>query len=187
MLAHVELVDAVVALLEADGGERGFRHGDIGRARRRHDLRAFEVFERRCIKPFADDELLHLVRLVLAVHRNVHGDARLLDIGIHALDGHQHCRGIDLVGDHGRHVRRAADQPHHLGLDVLFLEETALDRHEIRQGRAYGKYADLDLVLRGRRRSEHCGQRERGDQTTVPHGVSFRMSDARCQSLTSDI
>ena len=39
--------------------------------------------------------------------------------------------GVDLVGDHGGDVRRSADQADHLGLDVLLLEEAALDRDEI--------------------------------------------------------
>ena len=49
VLAHVQLIDAVVTLLEPDRRERCFRHGDIGRAGRGHDLCAFKVLERRRI------------------------------------------------------------------------------------------------------------------------------------------
>ncbi len=166
VLPHVELIDRIVAVLEPDRGQRGLGHGDIGRPRRRHDLGALEVLERGRVVALADDELLHLVGLVLGVDRDVHGNARLLDIGVHALDRHQNSGHIDLVGDHRGDVGRAADQPHHLGLDVLFLEEAALERDEIRQRRADGEDSDPDLVLRRRRQREHrhCrkGRKEHG-------------------------
>jgi hypothetical protein len=45
MLAHVELVDRVVALLEADLGEDRLGGDQVGRPGRRHDLRALEVLD----------------------------------------------------------------------------------------------------------------------------------------------
>jgi hypothetical protein len=59
---------------------------------------------------------------------------------------------------------RTADQPNHLGFDVLLLEEPALDRHEIGQRRAHGKNPDFDLVLRrgGRGERRQHGQRAHG-------------------------
>jgi hypothetical protein len=156
VLRHIELVDGVIALLEARRSQGRLRHRHIGRPGRRHDLRALEILERGRRMVLADHELLHLVGLVLAVERDVHRHARFLEVGVHSLDGHQHGRGVDLVGDHGCHVRRSADQPHHLRLDVLLLEEAALRRHEVRQRRAHGKHADLDLVLRrGGHRRQH--------------------------------
>ena len=186
VLRHVELIDGVVAFLETRRGQGRFRHGHVGRSGRRHDLRALEVLERARRIALADDELLHLVGLVLAVERDVHGDAGLLQVGVHALDGHQHGGSVDLVGDHGGDVRRSADQPHHLRLDVLFLEEAALQRHEIGQRRAHGEYPDLDLVLSGgRNRREHhqSGNGRKymaaGDRVNVAHCTLSGFTECR--------
>ena len=133
MLAHVELVELEFAFLEAGGEQRGARHADIGRAGGGHDLLALEVGQRLDFEALADDELFHLVFGVLAVDRDVHGDAGLLEIGVHAFDRHQHRRGVDLIADHRRDVGRAADQPGGFDLDVLILEEALLDADEQRQ------------------------------------------------------
>src|SRR4051812_230615 len=162
VLAHVELVDRVVALLEPDLGEHRLGGDDVGRSGSGHDPRALEVLEGFRRITFADHELLHLVGFVLAVHADIHGDARLLEVGVHRLDGDEHDRRLDLIADHRRDVGRPADQPDRLRLDVLLLEEPPLDRHEIRQRGRGRKYADLHLVLRdgSRTRAGH----HRGDQ-----------------------
>src|SRR6266516_6271649 len=126
VLAHVELVDRIVALVEADLGEDRLGGDEVGRSGRRHDARTLEVLERRGGVTRAYHELLHLIDFALTVHADIHGDAGLLEIGVHRLDGHEHDRRLDLVADHRRYVRRAADEPDDLRFDVLFLEEAAL-------------------------------------------------------------
>jgi hypothetical protein len=159
VLAHVELIDRVVALGEADLGEDRLGGDDVGRSGSRHDPRALEVLELLGRITPADHELLHLIDLVLTVHADVHGDARLLEVGVHRLDRHQDDRCLDLVADHRRDVRRAADQPDRLRFDALFLEEPALDRREIRNRGCGREHANLDLVLRSRWLSQtrNCG------------------------------
>jgi hypothetical protein len=89
VLTHVELVDHVVLLRETDLGEERLGGDDVGGSGSRHDARGLQVLQRfRCIA-FAGHELLHLVDLVPAVHADIHGDARLLEIGVHRLDGHE--------------------------------------------------------------------------------------------------
>src|SRR5215467_13736066 len=151
VLAHVELVDGIVALVEADFGEHCLGGDEVGRSGRRHAARTLEVLERRGGVARARHELLHLIDFALAVHADIHGDAGLLDIGVHRLDGHEHDCRLDLIADHRRYVRRAADESDGLRFDVLFLEEAALDRHEIGQRGRGRKHAHLHLVLRGGR------------------------------------
>jgi hypothetical protein len=173
-----------------------FRHGHVGRSGRRHDLRTLEILERARRIALADDELLHLVGLVLAVERNVHGNAGLLQVGVHAFDGDQHRGGVDLVGDHGGDIGGPADQPHHLRLDVLVLEEAALERDEIRQRRAHREYTDLDLVLNlflgggGNRREHHHSGNSRqhmaaGDRVNVAHCTVSRFTECRLSAAGS--
>jgi hypothetical protein len=154
VLAHVELVDRVVAFVETDLGEDCLGGDEVGRSGRRHDARTLEVLERRGGVARACHELLHLIDFALAVHADIHGDAGLLEIGVHRLDGHEHDRRLDLIADHRRYVRRAADEPDGLRFDVLFLEEAALDCHEIGQRGRGREHANLHLVLRGGRQAQ---------------------------------
>ena len=183
VLGHVELVDRVVALLEADLGEDRLGGDEVGRSGRRHDLRPLEVLERLRRMTLADDELLHLVDLALAMHADIHGDAGLLEIGVHRLDGHEHDRDLDLVADHRRDIGRSAHQPDRLRLDVLLLEESALDPDEIGQRRSGREHADLHLVLRRRRLCHGTGQRN--DRPQPPRPQSARLH--RTSSLVRDI
>src|SRR5262249_54635369 len=161
VLAHVELVDRIVALVEADLGEDRLGGDEVGRSGRRHDARTLEVLERRGGVTRARHELLHLIDFALAVHADIHGDAGLLEIGVHRLDSYEHDGSLDLIADHCRYVRRTADEPDGLRFDVLFLEETARDRHEIGQRGRGREHTNLHLVLRGGRLAQ--GSDEGGD------------------------
>jgi hypothetical protein len=107
-----------------------------------------------------------LIDFALAVHADIHGDAGLLEIGVHRLDGHEHDRRLDLVADHRRYIGRAADEPDGLRFDVLFLEEAALDRHEIGQRGRGREHAHLHLVLRGGGLPQGSDD---GDNRSQPH------------------
>jgi hypothetical protein len=85
---------------------------------------------------------------------DIHGDAGFLEIGVHRLDGHEHDCRLDLIADHRGYVGRAADEPDGFGFDVLFLEEAALDRHEIGQRGRGREHANLHLVLCGGRQAQ---------------------------------
>src|SRR5437868_7852016 len=175
VLAHVELIDRVVALVEAGLGEHGLGGDQVGGSRRRHDARTFEVLERPGRVAGAHHELLHLINFALAVHADIHGDARLFDVGVHRLDGHEHDRRLDLVTDHRRDVRWPADEPDRLGLDVLLFEKAALDCDEIGKRGGGRKDPDLDLILRGGALAQRGGdgydrsQRYRSDR---PHRIA---------------
>src|SRR5207249_2815986 len=97
------------------------------RSTRWSSSRALQVRELIRRVALADHELLHLVDLVLTVDADIHGDAGLLEIGIHGLDRHEHDRRLDLVADHRRDVGRTADQPDGLRFEALFLEVPTLD------------------------------------------------------------
>src|SRR5262249_37678433 len=149
VLTHVELVDRVVALVEPDLGEHRLGSGQGGETGGGHDARTLEILERRGRIARTRHELLHLIDSALAVHADIHGDAGLLDIGVHCLDGDEHDRRLDLIADHRREIGRTADKPDGLGLDVLLFEKPALDRDEVGQGRGGREQPALDLLLRG--------------------------------------
>src|SRR5262249_49000110 len=106
VLANVEWVDRVFALVEPDLGEHRLGSDQVGRPGCGHDARTLEILERLGRIARTRHELLHLVDSALAVHADIHGDAGLLDIGVHRLDGDEHDRRLDLIADHRRATRR---------------------------------------------------------------------------------
>ncbi len=133
VLTHVELVDGVVAVLEAILAKNSLGGVEVGRPRRRQQFCTFQVGNGVGLEAVAHDELLHLPDLGLAVETDVHRHAGLLHIGIQPLKRNQNRRHFDLSGHHRRDIRRPTHQLGHVGLDVLLLEEATLQRDEIGQ------------------------------------------------------
>ena len=132
MLAHVELIDGVVAFLQADLGENALGGVEVGGAGRRHQLEAFEVLQRGLgVVALADDELLDAVFRALRIERDEGNDAGLLEIGIRGIDGQNDRDRVDLSRHHPADRERRHRDALHVGLDAGILEVAAVDRDEI--------------------------------------------------------
>src|SRR5262249_49581894 len=82
VLALVELIDGVVAILQADPSEDALGRVEVGGTRRGQQLLALEVLQRLDAGIGAGDELFHPVFGILGVHGDKHCHAGLLDVGI---------------------------------------------------------------------------------------------------------
>ena len=136
VLAHVELIDGVIAVVQADLGENALGGVEIRRARRRHQFASLEVLKRRDLigEARADDELLHAMRRVLAVHGDIHRRAGFLQVRIEPFERDQDDGNFDLPGDQRRDIGRAAHQRDGLRLQIEILEVAEIERDEIGQG-----------------------------------------------------
>jgi hypothetical protein len=107
--------------------------------------------------------LLHLIRIVLAVQRNVHRGTWFLQVGVHAFDGDKHGRGINLVRYKAGDVGWAPDQARHLGFNIVLFEEATFQRYKVGQGGTHREDADPHFVLSGCRNSGEQRGRQDAD------------------------